>query len=65
MPKLNPDANADGEQLDEGTGAPTGIAPDGAKTEGEIEEKRNDEKGDATRIDHDSRIPRPVQPDLA
>ncbi len=65
MPKLNPDANADDAKLNEDTGAPIGIAPNGAKTEGEIEEKQNPDKADAARIDPDSRIPRPVQPDLA
>ena len=65
MPKFNPDANADDEQLDENTGNPVGVAPNGAKTEGEIEDKKNSNKQDAARIDPHSRIPRPVPPDLA
>jgi hypothetical protein len=65
MPKLHSDANDDDEQLSEQTGQPFGIAPLGAKTEGEIEDKKNADKKDAAAIDPDSRIPRPVQPDLA
>jgi hypothetical protein len=65
MPKLNPDANDDDEQLSERTGQPVGVVPLGAKTEGEIEDKKNADKKDAAAIDPDSRIPRPVQPDLA
>jgi hypothetical protein len=65
MPKPNVEADADDLQRDADTGAPVGVAPNGAKTEGEIEEKTNADPGDAARIDPESRIPRPVQPDLA
>jgi hypothetical protein len=65
MPKLNPDANENDEQLNEETGAPVKVAPVGAKTEGEIEDRKNADKRDAARIDPNSRIPRPPQPDLA
>jgi hypothetical protein len=64
MPKRNPDANDD-EQRDEQTGRPVGVAPLGAKTEGEIDDEKNMDKGKAARIDPHSRIPRPPQPDLA
>lgn len=65
MPTVNPNANSDDEQLKPATGEPVGIAPDGAKTEGEIENKQVAHKDEALRIDPNSRIPRPVQPDLA
>jgi hypothetical protein len=65
MSKSNPDANDDDEQLDEQTGRPVGVAPLGAKTEGEIEDKKNLDKDDAAQIDPRSRIPRPAQPDIA
>lgn len=65
MPKLNPAANDDDEQLNETTGAPVGVAPVGAKTEGEIANRKNADKHDAAQIDPNSRIPRPPQPDLA
>jgi hypothetical protein len=65
MPKLNADANDDDEQLDEKTGQPVGVAPLGAKTEGEIERQKNADEKDAAEIDPRSRIPRPAQPDLA
>ena len=65
MPTFNPDANSDDEQLTPATGEPVGVAPDGAKTEGEIEDKQTVDKDEALRIDPNSRIPRPVQPDLA
>lgn len=65
MPKQNPEADPDDVQRDPETGAQIGIAPNGAKTEGEIEEKTNADPDDAARIDPESRIPRPVQPDLA
>ena len=65
MPKLNPDANDDDEQLDERTGQPVGVAPQGAKTEGEINREKNANTADAAEIDPNSRIPRPPQPDLA
>jgi hypothetical protein len=65
MPLYDPAADDDDPQRDRRTGAPVGIAPNGAKTEGEIEDERNADKGDAAAIDPNSRIPRPVQPDLA
>jgi hypothetical protein len=65
MPKLNPGANDDDEQLDAQTGKPVGVAPLGAKTESEIARDKNADKKDAAEIDPRSRIPRPVQPDLA
>ncbi|MDB5525284.1 MAG: hypothetical protein JWM58_3047 [Rhizobium sp.] len=65
MPTLNPDANRDDQQLNSETGEPVGIAPDGAKTEGEIDNKKTVNEDEALRIDPNSRIPRPVQPDLA
>lgn len=65
MPKPDPQADLDDVQRDAETGAPVGIAPNGAKTEGEIEEKTNADPGKAARIDPESRIPRPVPPDLA
>lgn len=48
-------------QIDEETGRPVAIEPDGEKdnTEPEVPESER------LRIDPDSRIPRPVQPDLA
>jgi hypothetical protein len=65
MSKLNPAANENDAQLNEKTGNPVGVAPNGAKTESEIEAKEDADKADAFRIDPDSRIPRPVLPDLA
>jgi hypothetical protein len=62
---VNTPANPDDEQVNEETGEPSGVAPHGAKTEGEIEEKKTDDEDDALRIDPNSRIPRPVPPDLA
>lgn len=64
MSKQNAENDLDDIQRD-GTGAPVGIAPNGAKTEGEIDEKKNADSDDAARIDPESRIPRPAQPDLA
>lgn len=65
MPNLKPDANKDDEQLDPETGKPVGVAPNGAKTEGEIDRERNADPDDAASIDPRSRVPRPAQPDLA
>jgi ribosomal protein L12E/L44/L45/RPP1/RPP2 len=65
MPIENPDVNDIDEQLDEATGKPVSVAPNGAKTEEEIERDQNADGDDAALIDPDSRIPRPVQPDLA
>ena len=65
MSKLDSKVDHDDVQRDTGTGAPVGIAPNGAKTEGEIEEKINADPAKAARIDPESRIPRPVLPDLA
>ena len=48
-------------QIDEETGLPVAIAPDGEK---ELSEDAIDPK-EHLRIDPESRIPRPVQPDLA
>jgi hypothetical protein len=65
MSKPDSKADLDDVQRDTETGTPVGVAPNGAKTEGEIEEKTNADPGKAARIDPESRIPRPVQPDLA
>lgn len=65
MPQHNPAVDRDDVQRNTETGAPVGVAPNGAKTEGEIEEDANADRGEAARIDPESRIPRPVQPDLA
>ena len=65
MTKLNRGVKDDDEQVDKRTGEPVEVAPAGAKTEGEIERKKNADKRDAARIDPNSRIPRPPQPDLA
>lgn len=48
-------------QIDKDTGLPVAIVPDGEKqdTEPEVPEK------DRLNIDPESRIPKPVQPDLA
>jgi len=49
-------------QIDEETGLPVSIAPDGEKEKpvaGKVA------PGEKLKIDPDSRIPRPVQPDLA
>lgn len=48
-------------QIDKETGLPVAIVPDGEKEP--TREKVN--PGEAPRIDPQSRIPRPVQPDLA
>ena len=58
-------SNDNDAQLDSVTGEPVEIAPDGAKTESEIEDKKTADKDEALRIDPNSRIPRPVEPDLA
>jgi hypothetical protein len=49
-------------QIDEETGLPVTIAPDG---ESEPPNEGNVAPDDRLKIDPDSRIPRPVQPDLA
>ena len=51
----------DDPQVDESTGRPVAIVPDGEK-ENKAEEIDGDER---LKIDPNSRIPRPVQPDLA
>ena len=51
----------DDPQVDEDTGRPVAIVPDGEK-ENKAEEIDGDER---LKIDPNSRIPRPVQPDLA
>lgn len=51
-------------QIDPQTGRPVPIAPFGELSDLEIEEGARDQE-DAARIDPDSRIPRPPQPDLA
>lgn len=57
-PVLN---KSDDPQIDEGTGRPVAIAPDGEK-----EHKPDEIDGEERlKIDPNSRIPRPVQPDLA
>ena len=48
-------------QIDQDTGLPVAIVPDGEKEP--TREKLDSEE--ALRIDPESRIPRPVQPDLA
>ncbi|MBX9456604.1 MAG: hypothetical protein KL863_11605 [Rhizobium sp.] len=48
-------------QIDENTGLPFSIVPDGEKPEPQDEVAPEDR----LRIDPESRIPRPVQPDLA
>jgi hypothetical protein len=53
--------NAHDMQIDKETGLPVTIAPDGEK-ENNPEEVQRDER---LKIDPNSRIPRPVQPDLA
>ena len=53
--------NAHDMQIDEATGLPVSIPPDGEK---ENRPGRVDPE-DRLRIDPESRIPRPVQPDLA
>jgi hypothetical protein len=65
MSKHDPRTDPDDVQRDAETGAPIAIPPNGAKTEGEIDEKANADPDEAARIDPHSRIPRPVQPDLA
>ena len=52
---------SDDPQVDEETGRPVAIVPDGEK-ENSPEEIDGEER---LRIDPNSRIPRPVQPDLA
>lgn len=52
-------------QRDRETGEPVGIAPVGEKSEGEIKDDRKVPKDEALKIDPESRIPRPPQPDLA
>lgn len=49
-------------QIDEETGLPVTITPDGEKV-GKHDQDTAGKKG--LKIDPDSRIPRPVQPDLA
>ena len=49
-------------QIDEETGLPVAIAPDGEKEETGADKAAPDER---LKIDPESRIPRPVQPDLA
>jgi hypothetical protein len=49
-------------QIDKETGLPVAIAPDGEKDHTHKDEVGADER---LKIDPDSRIPRPVQPDLA
>jgi hypothetical protein len=53
--------DVDDMQIDEATGRPVSIAPDGEK---ENRPETVDPK-ERLRIDPESRIPRPVQPDLA
>jgi len=53
--------DADNMQIDEATGRPVVIAPEGEK---ENRPEKVDPK-ERLRIDPESRIPRPVQPDLA
>jgi len=65
MSKYDSKADLDDVQRDAETGEPIGVAPAGAKTEGEIDDKRNADPRKAARIDPESRIPRPPQPDLA
>jgi len=63
---IQPEPNADvvDPQIDSETGKPIGIAPVGDVSDGEIDEgARHGEK--PARIDPNSRIPRPPQPDLA
>jgi hypothetical protein len=64
-PNMPVDSEADDVQVDKETGEPIGIAPEGELTEDEIAEKDKVSPDDALRIDPKSRIPRPVQPDLA
>jgi hypothetical protein len=54
-------SDVDDMQIDEATGRPVSIAPDGEKEN--RPEKVNPEE--RLKIDPESRIPRPVQPDLA
>ena len=49
-------------QIDKETGLPVTIAPDGEKQQTTGDKAPPDER---LKIDPDSRIPRPVQPDLA
>jgi len=65
MSKHDIKTDLDDVQRDVETGMPIDVAPNGAKTEGEIDDKRNADPRKAARIDPESRIPRPVPPDLA
>jgi hypothetical protein len=48
-------------QIDKETGLPVSIVPDGEKADNESEVPEHER----LKVDPDSRIPRPVQPDLA
>lgn len=63
--EIRTEADLNDEQRDAESGEPVGVAPLGAKTEGEIEDNRVEDETDSLRIDPKSRIPRPVPPDLA